>query len=391
MQSFAFAQQLTIRAENELSFGRLNQTIELSSDQLKPLGKVSLNSIHIKDGSGREIICQAIDTDGDYRPDKVIFQADFAPEQTRYFYVYEGERHLYQPEQYKAYGRFNRERFDDFAWENDRIAQRTYGPALKKPAGGALTSSTIDVWAKKTPRLIINDWYMTAHYHTNTGEGADLYKSGNTRGLGSDGLWTGDRLWVPENFTQSRVLSSGPIRVSFKLTHDIFDFRGNDIKEIKNITLDAGQNLNHFKVTYEAGKLRDVLAAAGIQTSKFSAEEIRKGLKPYHNTVPIERHPGAFTQKEVNKQEGWLITEQPVSEGKLYAAIIVKPEDFVKVIRDNNNELVLTQLPKNNTFSYWAGFSWSRSNQFDSFEEWKTYIDHFAKALRSPIKISVTQ
>ena len=47
-------------------------------------------------------------------------------------------------EQYKAFGRFVRERFDDFTWENDKVAHRTYGKALETWKGEPLTSSTID-------------------------------------------------------------------------------------------------------------------------------------------------------------------------------------------------------------------------------------------------------
>src|SRR5699024_7334669 len=113
-------------ATNSLPFGRLNQTIALSKSQLKPLGEMSLNKIHVKTAAGRELLCQAVDRDGDHQPDKIIFQADFAPHQTKHFYVYVGKKHMYSPEQFKAYGRFVRERFGDFAWENNRIAQRVY-------------------------------------------------------------------------------------------------------------------------------------------------------------------------------------------------------------------------------------------------------------------------
>jgi len=68
-----------------------------------------------------------------------------------------------------------KERFDDFAWENDRIAQRVYGPALMTTSFGPLTSSAVDLWPKRTSRLIINDWYMADHYHVDMGDGAAIF------------------------------------------------------------------------------------------------------------------------------------------------------------------------------------------------------------------------
>jgi len=109
-----------------------------------------------------------------------------------------------------------RERFDDFAWENDRIAHRTYGKALETWKEEPLTSSAIDVWTKRVSSLVINGWYMLDNYHTDHGEGADFYSAGSTRGNGGDGLWAADKLWVSKNFVDSRVLACGPIRVMFE-------------------------------------------------------------------------------------------------------------------------------------------------------------------------------
>ncbi len=108
--------QLTVKAVNTLQISRPSQTIELSSKELAPLGEKDLAKIHVKDAAGKELLCQAVDTDGDYTPDIVIFQADFAPAETKSFTVSAGGKWIYTKEQFKAYGRFVRERFDDFAW-----------------------------------------------------------------------------------------------------------------------------------------------------------------------------------------------------------------------------------------------------------------------------------
>src|SRR6476661_9199408 len=155
------AAQLTVKATNKLQLARASETIELSGKDLSSLG--DLEKVHVKDAAGKEVLCQAVDSDYDayHKPDMVIFQADFAPGETKTFTVTTGAKHEYTKDQYKAFGRFVRERFDDFAWENDRIAHRTYGKALETWEGEPLSSSTIDIWSKRTPRLVINDWYLT--------------------------------------------------------------------------------------------------------------------------------------------------------------------------------------------------------------------------------------
>src|SRR2546430_1609358 len=233
---------------------RSRQMIELSAKNLSSLGEKDLNKIHVRDSSGKELLSQAVDTDYDeyHKPDIVIFQADFAANQTKTFVVTAGKKHEYTKDDFKAYGRFVRERFDDFAWENDRIAHRTYGKALETWKGEPLTSSSIDIWSKRTPRMVIDEWYMVDNYHHDSGEGYDDYSAGATRGCGADGLWADGKLWCAKNFVTSRVLSNGPIRILFELDYEPFDVNGAKVSEVRRICLDAGSNLDHIQVSTKA-------------------------------------------------------------------------------------------------------------------------------------------
>src|SRR5882672_5693252 len=228
---FAGTHIITVKAVNKLRLARPSQTIELSGKDLAPLGEKDLEKLHVKDSSGKELLCQAVDTDYDdyHRPDIVIFQADFAPNETKTFTVTSGKKHEYSKDNFRAYGRFVRERFDDFTWENDLIAHRTYGKALETWQGEPLTSSAIDIWSKRTSRLVINDWYMVENYHADAGEGCDDYSAGATRGCGGSGIWANNQLYVPKNFTGSSVLANGPIRVLFELTYEPFDAGGKKV------------------------------------------------------------------------------------------------------------------------------------------------------------------
>ena len=205
---FTVQADVTIKATNHLPFERKSQTIEIAGKDLESLHAKSLGSIHIKDSDGKEVLSQAVDTDFDeyHRPDIVIFQADFGPNESKTFTASAGGRVEYKPEDFKAFGRFVRERFDDFAWENDRIAHRTYGTALETWKGEPLTSSAIDVWSKRVSRMVIDEWYMVDNYHSDSGEGYDDYSAGATRGDGGDGLWARtNKLWVSKNFVKLRA------------------------------------------------------------------------------------------------------------------------------------------------------------------------------------------
>src|SRR5262249_34379944 len=155
-------------------------------------------------------------------------------------------------------------RFDDFAWENDRIAHRMYGAALETWEKEPLTSSAVDVWLKRTRRLIVNDWYMVDDYHHDHGEGADFYSAGKSRGCGGSGLWRAGKLVVWKNFRDSKVLANGPIRL-------VFELRYPDLGETKRITLDAGQNFGRFESNYSE------TYAAGIKKNKDANFRAEKG------------------------------------------------------------------------------------------------------------------
>ena len=361
--------QLTVKASNKLPTSRTSQTIELSAKALSPLGEKDLNKIHVRDSSGKELLCQAVDTDYDelHKPDVVICQADFRPNETRTFVVGAGRKHEYTKDDFKAYGRFVRERFDDFAWENDLIAHRTYGKALITWKGEPLTSSAIDIWSKRTSKLVINDWYMVDNYHSDMGEGMDDYSAGATRGCGGSGIWANNQLYAPTNFVDSRVLADGPIRVMFELVYEPFEVNGLQVSEVLRISLDAGSQLDHFESFYKVESSNSPLSVA-IGIKKVKGE-----------------------QPELNARHGWLAIWEPMekNQGMQGVATIFDPQQFEKQTEDKQNNLILLKAGTVTPVSYWAGFAWDRAGKITSAEAWKKYVDEFAGGLRAPIEVTV--
>lgn len=360
--------QLTVTAVNKLKISRPGETIELSAETLAALGEKDLTKIHVRDSAGKEVLAQAVDTDYDdfHKPDLLIFQADFGPNETKNFTLSAGAKRQYSKEDFRAYGRFVRERFDDFAWENDRIAHRTYGKALITWKGEPLTSSAIDIWSKRTTKLVINDWYMVDNYHADHGEGVDAYSAGPTRGCGGSGIWSNGQLYIPTNFVDSRVLTNGPIRVMFELVYEPFDVNGVKVSQVLRASLDAGSQLNRFRVSSQAAPGSESLALA-------------VGLKKVKEE-----------QKEFNQGRGWLTIWEPMDKnlGMQGLAVVVDPRAVDKVAEDRLNHLVVLKPGIAAPITYWAGFAWDRAGHITSAESWKAYVDQFAERLRSPIDVS---
>jgi len=365
----ANAADLQITVTNKLAAERSSETIEISAKDLAPLGAKNLNLVHIKDADGKEVMCQAIDNDGDElrQFDAVIFQSDFKAGETKTFTAGTGGKQVFKKEDYKAFGRFVRERFDDFTWENDLIAHRTYGAALETWKGEPLTSSTVDVWSKRTPKMVINDWYLSDDYHVDHGDGADFYSAGLSRGCGGSGLWAGEKLWVSKNFVRSNVLANGPIRVLFELEYAPFDVNGVQVAETKRVSLDAGSQFDHFESHYKpAGGSASFTAAAGLK--KVAGEKL-----------------------ESSPEEGWILKWEKVEKNAGNQGLaIVAGKAFEKQTEDKLNQLVLVKSGADHVASYWAGFCWDKAGKITTPEAWKDHVSALAKALESPLEVKVT-
>lgn len=367
---WAAEKSLTIKATNKLSFPRLSQTIELTRSDLAALGETNLQKIHVRDALGKEILCQAVDTDYDayHTPDIVIFQADFAAGETKGFQIVPGDKQHYKLADFKAHGRFVRERFDDFAWENNRIAHRTYGKALEDWAGEPLTSSTIDIWSKRVPGMVIDEWYMVDNYHADTGQGADFYSAGASRGCGGNGLWLSNQLWVSKNFAVSRVLANGPIRVMFELVYEAFDVDGKKVSEVKRVTLDADSQLDHIQSFYRNEGSAVAPMACGVGLKKVGGERLK-----------FDRASGFLTS--------WQKMEK--NAGMQGLAIVADPAHVVENTTDKLNNLLVLKLDSTQSVSYWAGFAWDKAGRIRTEESWNQYVAEFARGMASPIEVKI--
>ena len=356
-----------VTVRNPLSIARPAETIVISASELQKLIPFDdIRRVHVRDpGAARELLAQAVDLNDDGKFEELVFQVDLGPAETKAFELSVGERQAYKREDFKAYGRFVRERRDDFAWENDRIAHRMYGAALETWAQEPLTSSAVDVWTKRVRRLVINDWYMVDDYHRDNGDGGDFYSAGKSRGCGGNGIWDGARLYPSANFRDTRVLANGPIRVMFELTYLSWDVGGTKVSEMKRITLDAGQNIDRFESHYKVDGASSLMHAVGIKKAAGS-------------TVVSSR------------EKGWLRTwETMKGNGQLGCAIIMNPAVITDVTDADGNYLVAARVPAEGPAVYYAGFGWDRSGDFAGVDDWERYVDQFAQRLRAPVTVSL--
>ncbi len=359
-----------LRVRSALDAARPSQTVEVAASALAGRFKTEdLPRVVVTDAAtGREILAQAVDEDGDGVFDRIVFQTAFAPRETREFRLSRGERRKPRREDYRVYGRFVRERHDDFAWENDRVAFRIYGEALETFEKEPLTSSTVDAWSKRTNRLVLNDWYLVDDYHRDHGEGGDFYPAGRTRGCGGSGLVRDGALAVSKNFRSSRVLAAGPIRLVFEVTYPEWEAPGPKATEVKRVTLDAGSHFNRFESFYETEGEGPVTWAAGIRKAE--------GVTPR-----VDREGGVVRTWEHQTRYG--------EDGWLGCGLVVDPAAVVDVREEAGNQLLVARTPKGRPATWYAGSGWDRSGHFADAAAWDRHLDAFAARVRSPLVVEV--
>jgi hypothetical protein len=357
---------LRVAVSSDLDRARVNETVELPFGVLKPAFRAEdLSRVRVtEEEQAREFLAQAVDDDGDGTADRIVFQASFEPRAKRTFLLTLGDKRPLRKEDFRVYGRFVRERFDDFAWENDLVAHRVYGPTLETWQKEPLTSSGVDVWVKSTRALVVNDWYMVDDYHVDHGEGGDFYSVGPSRGCGGSGIWKGGRLFVSRNFRESRVLANGPIRLVFELRFEPWDAGGVRVSERKRITLDAGSHFNRIESIYSVDGADEVTWAAGIKKAKGA--EVR-----------IERERGTLRT--------WEALKEP--NGNLGCAVVIDPGRLESVAEADGNVLLLGRTNAGRPVVYYAGSGWDKGGDVPGAAAWDGLVENLAHRLSSPLRI----
>lgn len=306
---------------------------------------------------------------------ELIFQHDFAAGEQEAHFTIEKTGAVAPPFPVKAFARYVPERLDDFAWENDRIAHRTYGPALAAAAPPdsdkeVLVSSGLDIWFKRPSYPIIDRWYNKGHdhYHKEEGEGLDMYAVGRTRGAGGTGVWNGRRLFTSRNYASWRIITNGPVRVVFELSYDLWDAEGQPVSEVKRFTLDAGHLFNTVESTFEAPGARTLKVALGLNKRPAYPEQAP--------SVDTLRAPQTLMQ--------WV---RQRSAGNFGTAIVLPGADGHAA--DDLNELILATATPGQPLRYYLGAAVDWSGEITSAQAWQAHVAAFRERIASPIQVEI--
>jgi hypothetical protein len=388
-QAAVAADHVTVTVTHDLDAARPYETITIPwADVVRALPGALLQHIAVKDAAGRSLPYQVTNIAPEAKDPlgvgvaygELIFQHDFAAGEKSAIFTIEKIEGVAPVFPAKVFARYVPERLDDFAWENDKVAHRTYGPALAAPAEPGsgkevLVTSGLDVWCKRVAYPIVDRWYNKGHdhYHHDEGEGMDMYQVGTSRGCGGTGVWDGQKLHVGRNYKTWKVIANGPIRAIFELAYDAWDANGLKVTETKRFTVDAGHNLDQIDSTFAV--------------VEGAAKEITIGIGVNKNSG--DRGQDATAELTKNQTDGWFTQwETEKTNGAIGEAVIV-PAGLQGFAEDAVNQLSLAKAASGQPLRYFAGAGWSKAGEFTTRQAWNDYVAGCAARLRSPVRITI--
>ena len=387
----AAAEVLTVTVSHTLAIARPAETIAVPWTRVAEiLPGALIHHLAVRDAAGHVLPYQVTNvaptlkdaTGAGAAYGELLFQHDFAAGEKSAVFTLVKTEAVTPPFPVKAFARYVPERLDDFAWENDKIAHRIYGPGLAAPAPAGTTkevlvTSGIDVWCKRVSYPIVDRWYNKGHnfYHKyDLSEGMDMYNVGQSRGCGGTGIWDGRALAVSGNYHTWKILENGPVRAVFELSYEPWPAGGCKVAETKRFTVEAGHNLDRMESTFTvtAGSAAELTVAIGLHKTPTD-----KGQDPKIDFAPGPAD-GSLTQWVVQKTHGELAT-----------AVVVPNAAFLGYAEDKANRLVLAKVTPGQPLHYLVGAGWSFAGEFTTEKTWTDYVAACAARERSPVTVTL--
>ncbi len=264
--------------------------------------------------------------------------------------------------------RFVPERKDDFAWENDLMAFRAYGPAIKSTGGPE--DSGIDCWLKRTSKPIVDKWYADDQkgisYHEDHGEGYDPYHVGGSRGCGGTALWHDGTLVGAGPYKTWKILEQTPSKCVFELTYDYPAKQGEDsLREVKRFTVEQGKPfIRTVSLFTRSGK-----PVAGLPVA-----------------IGVTTHDGKASVT-LNQTRGWVSCWETIDGNGLGTGVILPPgtpveaRDFKSATKDDCHALLITKTDANGMVTCYPGFAWVPEGRITSQSDWERILSTFSEKL----------
>lgn len=357
-----FAQpKVTISIKNNLDFDRKESIVSIKWETIiSYYPQIDTTAFVVINAATKKQVPFQLEHQGLKKIQNLLVQVDVKATSTLSLLLQKGKPEIFTT---KTYARFVPERKDDFAWENDKIAFRTYGKAIEKTKEDAYG---LDVWVKRTDKMVINERYKRNEYHVDHGDGMDYYHVGFSLGAGNMAPYINDTIRYSGNYHQWKVLDNGPLRSTFQLIYDTWDAGGIKVQATKTISLDAGSQLNRIANVYSF-----------------------EGDKTLPVVVGIIKRPETGIMS-LNEQQGIIAYWEPTHglDGTTAVGSILTTQ-VNNMIVGSTQMLAKTAVKNNEPVLYYSGAVWDKAGKITNAKQWFNYLDVFYQQINNPLIVNV--
>ncbi len=353
------AQYRTVCVSNPSDVERICETVEIPFSSLGIRGLSAENAV-VRSSAGAEIPSQTV-SDAEGAP-SLIFQTDMKAGASASFTVSTGTPSVYDT---LARSRYVPERKDDYAYENNVVVGRIYGPALAGPR-----TFGQDIWIKNTSRFVFDAWLTAGNFHRNHGEGCDCYMVGKALGGGACAPVADGKVCIGDNWTTQKRLSNGPLRTEAEFTYRDIDVNGVPFTARRSLSLDANSRLVRWTTSFEAEGVDSLEVIVGAVV---------------HDTVSL-----VFGDDYVSFTE-WASDSKladPHGDGLISIGVVLADSFKGKPANIDGHAGFILKVACGETVEFWTASGWSEGG-VESPEAWNGYMRAQATAVNHPLTVKV--
>jgi len=268
----------------------------------------------------------------------------------------------------RAYARLVPERKDDLAWENDKVAFRVYGPALRSGP----EDSGMDAWCKRVTYPILDKWYeqdrlKKISYHKDNGEGYDGYHVGNTRGCGGLGLWIDGKLVTSDTYVSADIIWTKPDVAEFKTVYQYpVKVEGKPVFENRITRLRLGTRLTEIETFFSH------TGGRGAKPIEDFPHEVAIGLVTQNKAAQIKFLPEQGIASVYEELDGKGLGTGVIAPAALFLRSTELPAE--DKLGKNAQVLVITKPDAKGQVIYRAGFAWAGDGEITNASQWSKYL-----------------
>ena len=246
-------------------------------------------------------------------------------------------------------------------WESDKVAYRFYLD----------WRNAIDITGKKVSSLVLKNMGVkdtiadnNESFHTMAEWGMDIFKVGNSLGIGSLGIWDNGKVNMLSKIDSSKceIAMNGPVKSEIITSYYGWNVNGKKYSVESKLSILAGSRLTEHFVSLTG-----------------NPENIVTGLAKYHDTKFIKS----------NNKKGWnyiaLYGKQSLAGDSLGIAVFYKNEQKIELAEDDLSYIVKLK-PLNGIVDYFFGYAWEQElNGIKNQKEFIKYLDEVLIELNNPL------